>query len=96
MIIVESEQFKKALHAIAFLIKKDKPSASIKFVTKLSKQIKTIPDFPYSYRKSIYFDDDTIQDLIFMGYTIIYKISDKQIYIITIFNQNLPHVDEQY
>jgi len=92
MKIVESEQFKRELRTIALRIKSDKPSASIKFVRKLHKQIKDIVDFPYQHRQSIYFDNIQIRDMIFMGHTIIYELSKTQIYIITIFNQNLPHI----
>lgn len=92
MKIVESGQFKQELQTIALRIKKDKQSASIKFVTRLRKLIKSIPDFPYQYRQSIYFEDKQIRDMIFMGYTIIYEITNEQIHIITIFNQNIPHI----
>lgn len=92
MKIVESGQFKQELQTIALRIKKDKQSASIKFVTRLKKLIKSIPDFPYQYRQSIYFEDKQIRDMIFMGYTIIYEITNEQIHIITIFNQNIPHI----
>jgi len=29
---------------------------------------------PFKFRKSIYIDDDNMRDLIFKGYTIVYKI----------------------
>ena len=92
MKILESGQFKQELRDIALRIKKDKKSASIKFVVKLRKQIKSISDFPYQHRKSIYFEDNNIRDMIFMGYTIIYELDNELIYIITIFNQNIPHI----
>ena len=52
----------------------------------MDKQIATIPDMPYKCKKSIYFDDDNIRDLIFKGYTIVYKVdeSKEQITIIGI------------
>ncbi len=92
MKILESGQFKQELRDISLRIKKDKKSASIKFVVKLRKQIKSIPDFPYQHRKSIYFEDNNIRDMIFIGYTIIYELDNELIYIITIFNQNVPHI----
>jgi mRNA-degrading endonuclease RelE of RelBE toxin-antitoxin system len=33
-------------------------------------------DMPYKCRKSIYFNDDTKRDLIYKGYTIVYKIDE--------------------
>ena len=92
MKIIESKQFKDELRAIAFYIKKDKLSASIRFVTNLKKQIKYLIEFPYQYKKSIYFNDDAIRDMVYMGYTIVYEVNKEQntLEILSIFNQNLP------
>ena len=92
MKIIESKQFKDELRAIAFYIKKDKLSASLYFVQNLRKRIKELIEFPYQYRKSIYFNNDEIRDMIYMGYTIVYEINKKQntLELLSIFNQNLP------
>jgi plasmid stabilization system protein ParE len=90
--IIESKQFKDELRAITFYIKKDKLSASIQFVTNLKKQIKNLKEFPYQYKKSTYFDNDAIRDMVYMGYTIVYEVNKEQstLEIMSIFNQNLP------
>jgi len=90
--IVETSRYKKELREIALYIKKDKKSASIKFVKEQKELIENLVNSPYKYRKSIYFDDENIRDMIFYGYTIIYKIDkeNQTIIIYTIFNQNLP------
>ena len=50
---------------------------------------------PKKYRKSYYYhNDDNTRDMIFKGYTIIYKIYDDYINIIEIFNQNLPILED--
>ncbi len=36
---------------------------------------------PYAYRKSIYFNDKNIRDLIFKGYTIVFLITENKIEI---------------
>jgi hypothetical protein len=36
---------------------------------------------PYAYRKSIYFNDKNIRDLIFKGYTIVFRITENKIEI---------------
>ena len=92
MKIKESEQFKKELRSISLHIKRDKRTASIKFVQNLRKVIKNIPSSPYKCRQSIYFEESNIRDLIYHGYTIIYEINqeDNVLEILTIFNQNLP------
>ena len=95
MKIVESEQFKKELRTIALYIKKDKVSASVKFVKNLKTAIKDLIHSPYKFRQSIYFNDIEIRDMIYYGYTIIYEIKkeDDTLEILTIFNQNLPDLN---
>ena len=36
---------------------------------------------PYKCRKSIYFKDETIWDLIYKGYTVVYKIDETNVVI---------------
>jgi plasmid stabilization system protein ParE len=90
--IIESKKFKDELQAIAYYIKKDKLSAAINFVTNLKKQIKSLKEFPYQYRKSIYFNDDNVRDMVYMGYTIVYEVNKENdtLELLSIFNQNLP------
>ena len=77
MTIIYKKSFENQLLQIVDYISKDKVSASIKFANELEKLIFSIPDNPYKYRKSIYFDNENIRDLIYKGYTIVYKI-DKE------------------
>ncbi len=84
MKIVESQLFKAKLKEIALNIKKDKTSASVGFVVALKQSIKELVNFPYKYRKSIYYDNDNIRDMIFRDYTIVYEVFDDKIEILTI------------
>ncbi len=90
MIIIETNRYKRELRDIAFFIKKDKSSASIKFVQELKESVNNLVNFPHKYRKSKYFEAKNIRDMIFSGYTVIYEIFEDKIEILTIFNQNLP------
>jgi len=90
MKIIETSRFKKELREIAFYIKRDKLSASINFVSDLKQQIKQLVNFPYKYRKSIYFEKESVRDMIFMGYTIVYEIFEDKIEVMMIFNKNKP------
>ena len=92
MKIIESKHFKDELRVIAFYIKKDKLSASLSFVSLLKKKIRDLKDFPYQYKKSIYFDNDEIRDMIYSGYTIVYEVNQEHntLELLSIFNQNLP------
>lgn len=56
----------------------DSPSRARKFKNNLIKHIKKIPQNPYSYRKSVYFEDFTIRDLIFKGYCVVFRINKKE------------------
>ena len=60
-------------------IAKDKPTAARKFKKDILAKIKSISSNPYLFRKSIYFEDNSIRDLIFKGYTIVFRIKEKQI-----------------
>jgi plasmid stabilization system protein ParE len=54
-------------------IAQDSPSRARKFQQELMLRINQIQDRPNSFRKSIYFDDKNIRELIFKGYTIVFR-----------------------
>ena len=54
------------------------------FKNNLDNQIDNLANMPFKCRKSIYFSDDNIRDLIFMGYVIPYKIYESKNEIIII------------
>jgi len=68
-------------------IAEDKPSAAREFKQMLMAQCKSLVDMPYRCRKSIYYDDDNVRDLIFKGYVIVYVIQDDMIAITSLINQ---------
>ncbi|WP_310440344.1 type II toxin-antitoxin system RelE/ParE family toxin [Sulfuricurvum sp.] len=68
-------------------IAEDKPSAAREFKQMLIAQCKSLVDMPYRCRKSIYYDDDNVRDLIFKGYVIVYVIQDDMITITSLINQ---------
>ena len=94
MQIKRSKKYEIQLFQILDYIAKDKLSASKKFSNELEKRIYSLIDNPLSCRKSIYFDDEDIRDLIYKGYTINYRVNlDKQtIEILSIFNKNQPNL----
>ncbi|MCD4756867.1 MAG: type II toxin-antitoxin system RelE/ParE family toxin [Arcobacteraceae bacterium] len=85
-------KFEKHFNLIFEYIAKDKLSASKKFKKELFEQIKNISNIPYKHRKSVYFNDENIRDMIFKKYTINYEIdvNRNMIIILNIFNQNKP------
>jgi plasmid stabilization system protein ParE len=92
MTIIRTEEYQKELLAILKHIAKDKITASREFKKDLNIQISKIPEFPYKYRQSFYFEDENIRDMIFKSYTINYEIdlNKNTIFIFSIFNQNKP------
>ncbi len=92
MRIIESEEYKTRLREITNYIKKDKKSAAIHFAKELRKNIRNLNNYPFKCRKSLYFNDENIRDMIYKGYTIPYEINidEDTIVILDIFNQNKP------
>lgn len=78
------DSFLQKLNRQVAYISADKPGAARKFKDELIKRIKSLQYHPLKCRKSIYFDDPRIRDLIFKGYTITYKI-DEALKQITVF-----------
>jgi plasmid stabilization system protein ParE len=92
MTIIYNPIFDVEIIDIVNFIALDKPSASINFALELEKLILDIPNLPFKYKPSFYFDDKNIRDMTYKGYTIIYEVNlDKNtIEILKIFNQNKP------
>lgn len=59
-------------------IAEDKPFAARKFKKDVLNLLKELEVLPYKQRKSIYFDDENIRDLIYKGYTIVYRIKPEE------------------
>jgi len=85
MKIEKKPKFTRGLVNILKFIAHDKLSASKKFEHELNRLIKNLIDNPYKMRASYYFEDKTYRDLIYQGYTVIYKIETEQILILEIF-----------
>jgi len=79
MKIVFKDTFLNRLESQIEYISLDSRTRAVKFKSDLFKKIKEIPQRPHSYRKSIYFEDETIRDLIFKGYTIVFRLTEKSI-----------------
>ncbi len=95
MIIKKSDTYKSELKTILENIAKDKISAMLNFRKDLNIQIKSISNMPKKYRKSYYFNNEAIRDMIFKGYTVIYEIEENSLEIYTIFKQNIPILEER-
>jgi plasmid stabilization system protein ParE len=79
MKIIVKDSFINKLGNQLDYIAQNNPSNSRKFKNELFNLIKDIPSNPRKHRKSIWFDDENIRDLIFKGYTIVYRINKNTI-----------------
>lgn len=85
MKVIRKRQFLVALKEILRYIALDKPSAAENFLFEFDRRIDALPENPFLYRKSIYFDDEKYRDLVFMGYTVIYRVDSDAVRVLEIF-----------
>ncbi len=74
MKVIRSRKYTKSLQKILRFISLDSKKRAFSFKNELDKHINDLTNMPYKFRKSIYFDDENIRDLIFKGYVIVYEI----------------------
>jgi len=79
MKVVFKESFLQRLGSQVNYISRHHPANARKFKNELITLIKTIPNNPYRFRKSIYFDIDEVRDLLFKGYTVVFRIAYSRI-----------------
>ncbi len=84
MKIVRSSKYIAALQEIMRFISRDSKKRALAFRSQIDKQIASLADMPYKCRKSIYFDDERMRDLIYKGYTIVYKVDEHQNLIVIV------------
>ncbi|MDD3324509.1 MAG: type II toxin-antitoxin system RelE/ParE family toxin [Sulfurospirillaceae bacterium] len=85
MIIEKKPTYLKNLFSILKYIASDKPSASSRFEKELEQKLEDLRLFPLQYKASFYFKNDAYRDMIFDGYTVIYKVQTDKILILDIF-----------
>lgn len=72
------DSFLEKLEQLVDFIARDKPIAARKFKNDLITELRKIGDFPFRCKPSIFFEDPTIRDMVFKGYTIVYKVCEKE------------------
>ena len=78
MQIIYQPKFIHSFNNIWDYIAQDSKNRANKFKKEIKKLIEAIHLMPYKCRKSIYFDDESIRDLIYKGYTVVYKVDEKK------------------
>jgi len=74
MQIVKNIAFNLELKSILQYIAIDNKQAAKSFKNALLSKVNSLIFMPYKFRQSIYSEDENIRDLIFKGYTVVYKI----------------------
>jgi len=86
MSVVYEDQFKSELRNILSFIARDKKSTANKFAYDLKELIETtLARNPKMYKVSLYFSDENYHDMVFKGYTIIYKMVENEIRVLDVF-----------
>jgi len=76
MEIIRSKKYTLSLQNIITYISKDSKTRAFNFKNELDEVVNNLVNMPYKFRPSIYFKDENKRDLIFKGYTIVYKIDE--------------------
>jgi plasmid stabilization system protein ParE len=79
-----SYDFYFLMNEIIDFIAKDKPIAARKFKKELISAIKKDLKFPYNYKKSFYFEENSFRDYTHKGYTITFKVNEAQQLVIVV------------
>ena len=87
MIIEYNPDFRENFVKVWKFIAKNSVNRANAFKKQLKEKISNIPYMPYKFRRSLYYDNKNIRDLIFKGYTVPYLIDNKnqKIIILDIF-----------
>jgi plasmid stabilization system protein ParE len=75
MQVVRDERYYLDLIEIMDFIALDSVQRAISFQIDLDALVDNIVNFPLKYRKSIYFDDENIRDIVFKGYVVPYEVN---------------------
>lgn len=86
-IVIEQEAFNDLLNIKIYITEQDSKIKADTFISELKQKIKSLQEMPQRCRKSLYTDSENTHDLIHKGYTIVYKVIDDSIHILTIFRQ---------
>ncbi|MCV6607170.1 MAG: type II toxin-antitoxin system RelE/ParE family toxin [Campylobacterales bacterium] len=78
MKITNSPLFEKELNTIISFISDDSINRALDFTNSLESEINILPEMPFKFRPSYYYDDKNIRDMIFKGYTIPYLVDSEK------------------
>ena len=77
MIVIRKREYLNELKKILSFIALDSVNRAKAFKKQLDIRVDNLIHFPYKYRQSIYHENENVRDLIYKGYTIVYRINQK-------------------
>jgi len=83
--VIWSKEALSQLIEIEHFISRDNPESAIKFVDRIIDRGENIKDFPFKGRVVPEFSSDLIREIFEKTYRIVYRITDDQIEILTVF-----------
>ncbi|MCX6051272.1 MAG: type II toxin-antitoxin system RelE/ParE family toxin [Campylobacterales bacterium] len=86
-IVVEPEALLDLQNIYNYISIQDSANKAKNFILELQKNINSLNEMPHRCRKSYYVDDENIRDFIYKKYTIVFKIVDSNVHILTLFRQ---------
>lgn len=89
MKLVRQASYVRALQNILRYIALDNPLAAMQFERELNARLELAYTQPKMCRASNYMDDPNYRDLIYQGYTVIYKIEADRLVLLDIFKWQL-------
>ncbi|MGM0624069.1 MAG: type II toxin-antitoxin system RelE/ParE family toxin [Campylobacterota bacterium] len=82
MKVVATDAFGTELDAVLDYIAQNNPNVAQEFKDALELKIDDLTFMPFKNKKSLYFDDENIRDMVYKGYTITYFIDEKNGYLV--------------
>jgi len=76
MKIIYQPKFINSFNQIWDYISLDSKNRANQFKKEVKEKIEDLVNMPFKFRQSIYFQDENIRDLIFKGYTIVYRVNE--------------------
>lgn len=86
MKIVYKRSFMLRLGEQLKYIARDNPTAALRLKDRFKEALSHTPRMPKMAKRSIYFDDENIRDLIVEGYTLVYRIRPDRIEVFGLAN----------
>ncbi len=92
MAIIRTQKYLNSLKTILLFISNDSKQRAIDFHAELNKNIDEITFMPYKHKRSNLADDESIRDLVFKGYVLVFKVIGDDFYILNIYKHNKPSI----